>query len=80
MKLLTKTKYIVCWHIAVGDIPSHFVQQHVDSFKEYMENGVKYELEAFLEAPVLLFYIPNRTNKTELEIKKIKVEEYAEET
>lgn len=80
MKLLTKTKYIVCWHIAVGDTPSYAIQQFIDSFKDYMESGVRYELETFLEAPVLIFYIPNRTNKTELEIKKIKVEEYAEET
>lgn len=82
MRLSTdRTKYIAIWHIGVGkDVPSSDALQVVEYFQKWMEeDGGKYELEAFLEAPVLIYYIPNRSTKTELTLKKIKVEDYAEE-
>jgi len=84
MRLLTKRKYLATWYVNVDDVDPSQVYKYLDAFKSAIARGAGspwYELEVFLEAPVLGYFIPVRGSDTRIEVQEItfRTEDYNEE-
>lgn len=85
MKPLIKRKYLATWYVNVKNIDPSQIHRYIDAFKQSLSRGASspwHELEVFLEAPVLGYFIPTEDFDTRLEVQEIRfrVENYDEET
>lgn len=86
MKPLIKKKYLAFWYVNVDQADNdQFVTQQriIDDFIRTVSNGADnpwHELEVFLEAAVLGYFIPVKNKPTSLEIKEFEFRINNEET
>lgn len=85
MKPLIKKKYLAIWYINVDSADGNpvLISQMVDNFIKSVSRGADspwHELEVFLEAAVLGYFVPIAGEPTRLEIKEFEIRIDNEET
>jgi len=83
MKPLIKRKYVAVWYVNCERVDPSQIGSYLNSFKQSISGGADnpwHELEVFLEAPVLGYFIPTRDSDTRLELQEIRFKaDYDEE-